>query len=124
MRTSSHNANTSNEDLIKRAKKASNDLYQQSVTSLPHKKEIVVIIDELLEQLEMKQQPSTTTTTEAATTTKKATAEAATQTDKPHVKVNETTIKAIDKKHDLIINLLQKDKTYPQAVTTAPRSPT
>jgi hypothetical protein len=43
-----------------------------------------------------------------------------TQTAQPTIAADETTIRAIDKKQDLIIKLLQKDKTYAQAAA-APR---
>lgn len=47
-------------------------------------------------------------------------AQAATQTDGPHIGIKETDLKAIDKNVDFIIKTLAKDKTYVQIAAAKP----
>jgi len=109
MRTSSRIANAAN-DLSKRIEKAVTDLRKPTSLARDDKLAIAMLIEEMYQN--WKQQPEITTRVK--------TTETATQTDEPTIAVNEMTVKAIDKKQDLIINLLQKYRTYAQA-TAAPR---
>lgn len=118
-RTSSRIA-TNDNDLFKRAAKAASDLRAKKLTQLA-KDDIATVIDELIKKAKQTTTATSSNTTTAETeTAKKTSAEAATQTEEPVIAVNQSDIQAIDKKQDLIINLLQREKTYAEA-TVGPR---
>jgi hypothetical protein len=120
-RTSGRTTRTTNDnnDLFTRAEAASKQLSLQGNVSGGRKVEIGTIIDELIKKAK---ETATTANANNSGTPKKASAEATTQTDEPTISVSQSDIKAIDKKQDVIINLLQKDKSYAQAAG-APRPP-
>ena len=108
-RTSPRNTNEGiNDDLIKKAKKASADLRNKGSLQQKAKDDIATIIDELIEKA--KQQPT------------KATAETATQNNEPTITVSEKDFQATDKKLDLIINILTKEppKRWAQIAAAQP----
>jgi len=127
-RTSPCNTNeANNDDIIKRARKACADLRNKGSLQQKVKDNITTVIENLIEKA--KGQPTTNAThvEEASTETanlKATTVEAATQTEGPNIAVNETDLNAVDKKMNLVINILTKDKTYTQTVTAAPRPTT
>jgi hypothetical protein len=107
-------------DLFKKAAKAASDLRTNKVTAITDtaKDNIAAIIDELIKKAKRTATTNATNTTTAETeTAKKTSAEAGTQTDEPTITVNQSDVQAIDKKQDLIINLLQRDKTYAEAIS-------
>ena len=110
IRTSRHAAISSAanlNNLLNRAKAASHQLSQASNISKERKAEISTIINKLIQ--------ATTQLFPQTTTTKM---DIAMQTDKPTVIVNEMDLKAVNKKINLIVNILMKEKTWTQIIAS------
>jgi len=100
-------------DLFARAEVATRQLAEAGYLTHDRKIEISTIIDELIKKAKETTPANLNKTT---TVPKKTYIEAEIQTDKPMITVNYNDIKPIDKKQDFIINLLQREKTYAEAL--------
>jgi hypothetical protein len=126
-RNSPRNTTAANDkDLIKRAEAIlGKSILNTASTSFSgkSKKDFETILEELIERVKQPPSMATNTATTSATPTeriiqaKKSGIDQATQTDEPVLTVSQSDIKAIDKKQDFIINLLQREKTYAEALT-------